>query len=43
MYWYDEARTHWANFRSNDTDIHKVLPRKQEKVWGILPKNQRQS
>jgi PhoH-like ATPase len=44
MYWYDEAGH--IGFITEVTDEHvftKLLPRKQEKIWGISPKNSRQA
>lgn len=44
MYWYDEAGH--IGFITEVTDGHvftKLLPRKQEKIWGISPKNSRQA
>ena len=44
MYWYDEAGHIGRISEVTDTEVFtKLLPRKQEKVWGILPKNQRQA
>ena len=44
MYWYDEAGHIGRISEVTDTKVYtKLLPRKQEKVWGILPKNQRQA
>lgn len=43
MYWYDE--TGHTGLITEVTDEHvytKLLPRKQEKIWGISPKNPRQ-
>jgi PhoH-like ATPase len=42
-YWYDEAGH--IGLVSEVTESHvytRLLPRKQEKVWGVLPKNPRQ-
>jgi PhoH-like ATPase len=44
MYWYDEAGH--TGLVTEVTDEHvftKLLPRKQEKIWGISPKNPRQA
>jgi PhoH-like ATPase len=44
MYWYDDAGH--MGLVTEVTDEHvftKLLPRRQEKVWGILPKNPRQA
>ncbi len=44
MYWYDEAGHIGRISEVTDTEVYtKLLPRKQEKIWGILPKNQRQA
>ena len=44
MYWYDEAGHIGRISEVTDTEVYtKLLPRKHEKVWGILPKNQRQA
>lgn len=44
MYWYDEA-AHIGLVTEVTTEhvFTKLLPRKQEKVWGISPKNPRQA
>lgn len=44
MYWYDEAGH--IGLVTEVTDEHvftKLLPRKQDKIWGISPKNARQA
>lgn len=44
MYWYDDAGH--IGFVTEVTDEHvftKLLPRKQNKIWGISPKNSRQA
>ena len=44
MYWYDEAE-HIGLISEVTADYiyTKLLPRKQKKVWGVLPKNPRQA
>jgi PhoH-like ATPase len=44
MYWYDDAGHHGLITEVTDSHVFtKLLPRKQEKIWGISPKNPRQA
>ena len=44
MYWYDEIGHIGKITEVNDEHVFTtLLQRKQEKIWGILPKNQRQA
>ncbi|WJG08959.1 PhoH family protein [Aliiglaciecola sp. LCG003] len=44
MYWYDEAGHVGLVTEVADGSVYtKLLPRQQGKIWGILPKNPRQS
>jgi PhoH-like ATPase len=44
MYWYDSVGHIGLVTEVSDGDVYtKLLPRQQEKIWGILPKNPRQS
>ena len=44
MYWFDDVGHIGVITDINDEHVYTtLLPRKQEKIWGILPKNQRQA
>ncbi|WP_163937370.1 PhoH family protein [Paraferrimonas sp. SM1919] len=44
MYWYDEeGHIGYISEVTNEHVYTKLLPRKQDKVWGISPKNPRQA
>ena len=44
MYWYDDAGHNGLITEVTDDHVFtKLLPRKQEKIWGISPKNPRQA
>jgi PhoH-like ATPase len=44
MYWYDDVGHQGLITEVTDEHVYtKLLPRKQEKIWGISPKNSRQA
>lgn len=44
MYWYDEVEHIGRITKVNEDYVYtKLLPPKMEKIWGVLPKNQRQA